>query len=161
MHLPKSSILIFLIVGITIALVLLVSLNKDLLKNLNFKKSASSNPSPLSLVDGANKIEAQNQPVGKTLLVKYAFLEKPGYVVVHKADGENIGAIIGNSALLISGESKNVQVLVYDNTTLKAGDVLYATLRFDDGDGKYGTADAEMNIEDTSGKLIQSKFTLE
>lgn len=79
---------------------------------------------------------------GDQILVDSLFLDKPGYVVIHKdADGKP-GAVIGNSELL-SGEVNNLRVTI---DTTQAGTRVFAMLHYDDGDGVYGFPDEDFPV---------------
>ena len=83
---------------------------------------------------------------GSQVTIDAFFLDKPGYVVIHKeADGKP-GPVIGNSEL-VSGANRNLKVTI-DET--QAGTRIFAMLHYDDGDSTYEFPgpDAPVTLED-------------
>ena len=74
------------------------------------------------------------------------YLDKPGYVVIHKeADGKP-GLIIGNGEL-VSGSNSNYVVSI---DVSQAGTKIFAMLHYDDGDGlfEFPGDDIPVKLED-------------
>ena len=90
---------------------------------------------------------------GDNVVIARLFLDKPGYIVIHKVVDGKPGAVIGNSELL-DGENSNINVKVanYENE-------LIAMLHYDDGDGNYEFPgdDTPTKVDD---KVILKKFAL-
>jgi len=80
-----------------------------------------------SIAVGEQKVKNDN------IVVTRLFLDKPGYIVIHKVTDGKPGSVIGNSELLDGVNSNiNVKVLDYENEN-----ELIAMLHYDDGDGNY------------------------
>ena len=84
--------------------------------------------------------------VGSQVTIDVFFLDKPGYVVIHKSADGKPGPVIGNSGL-VSGSYKNFKVTI-DET--QAGTRVFAMLHYDDGDSTYEFPgdDIPVKIED-------------
>jgi len=95
------------------------------------------------------KIENDN------IVITRLFLDKPGYVVIHKVVDGKPGLVIGNSELL-DGVNSNVNIKV---SNYEDENELIAMLHYDDGDRSY-----EFPGDDTpttaDGKVVLQKFTL-
>jgi len=65
---------------------------------------------------------------GGTITVQSLYLDKPGFVVVHKDVNNTFGAVIGNSDLL-QGEVNNAKVAV---NTSQTGTRVWVMLHYDD-----------------------------
>ncbi len=86
------------------------------------------------------EITASSQGIANdNVLIDSVFLDKPGFVVVHKADNGRIGAVIGNSGL-ITGARTDVAVQI---DASQAGTRVFAMLHYDNGDGVYTIADED------------------
>jgi len=93
-------------------------------------------PAPTDQVGVETKpsIAVEEQKVeNDNVVVTRLFLDKPGYVVIHKVADGKPGAVIGNSGLL-DGENSNINVKVTD---YENENELIAMLHYDDGDGSY------------------------
>ena len=91
-----------------------------------------------------------------TVTIDTLFLDKAGYVVIHKVTEEGKpGPVIGYSALL-NGSNENVAVKISDHDGLQA---LFAMLHYDDGDGSYQFPgpDKPTFLEE---KIVLTKFKL-
>lgn len=107
---------------------------------------------------GKDAIAVTDYSAGETVIATIVVLSKPGYVVVHmEADGAP-GAVIGNSTLLPSGESNNVVVSLSRPST--GGEVLYAMLHTDNGDGLYAFPGDDLPTKDEEGNVVLMKFTV-
>jgi len=89
------------------------------------------------------------------IVVTRLFLDKPGYVVIHKVADGKPGPVIGNSELL-NGENSNVEVKVSD---YENENELIAMLHYDDGDSDYEFPgdDTPTKVDD---KVVLQKFVL-
>jgi len=106
------------------------------------------NTKPSIAVD-EQKVENDNVAIARL------FLDKPGYVVIHKVADGKPGAVIGNSGLL-DGENTNVNVEIseYENEN-----ELIAMLHYDDGDSNYEFPGDDAPTT-TEGKVVLQKFPL-
>jgi len=117
----------------TIVIIALVVLIIVLYPILTTQKSPSLTVSDQSLVGSQVSIDA-------------FFLDKLGYVVIHKSVDGKPGPVIGNSNA-VSGSYSSFKVTI-DET--QAGTKVFAMLHYDDGDGEYEFPgdDAPVKLED-------------
>ncbi len=94
-----------------------------------------SPPSAIEDVMTPASIAVSDQAVKEdAVTIDSLFLDKPGYIVIHKVTAEGApAAVIGNSALL-TGLNENVLVTISDYS---GEEELIAMLHYDDGDGEY------------------------
>jgi len=105
-----------------------------------------------------NLVLVSDYTAGKTATVASVLLENPGYVMIHEDVSGKPGAIIGTSALLPAGESSDVVVNL--KRASKEGEVLYAMLHRDDGDGKF-QATTDLPLMDSQGNVVVMSFTID
>ena len=105
-----------------------------------------------------NLVLVSDYTAGKTATVARVVLEKPGYVMIHEDASGKPGAIIGTSAFLPAGESSDVVVNL--KRASNDGEVLYAMLHMDDGDGKFN-ATVDVPLTDSSGNVVVMNYTVE
>lgn len=111
------------------------------------------------MMEGKDAVAVTDYSAGELVTVDSVVLSKPGYVVVHmEADGAP-GAVIGNSVYLPSGQSSNVVVPLSRTST--GGEVLYAMLHTDNGDGVYAFPGDDLPTKDEGGNVVLMKFTVE
>jgi len=113
-------------------------------------------PTDQVVVETKPSIAVDEQKVkNDDVVVTRLFLDKPGYVVIHKVVDGKPGPVIGNSELL-DGENSNVNVKVVD---YENENELIAMLHYDDGDSDY-----EFPGDDTPTKVdeavVLTKFLL-
>lgn len=90
-----------------------------------------------------NLIVSSQSLVGNEIVIDSLYLDKPGYVVVHKETEGKPGAVIGHSDL-ISGEKTNLKVTV---DASQSGTKVFAMLHYDDdNDGVYGFPDEDKPV---------------
>lgn len=110
--------------------------------------------SPLtSLKRLRNVIVVQDQMVGSNVVVSYAALSEPSYIVL-RAEGDAPDRILAVSRLLPEGEFHNFRVAV--DSGLPDG-FYYGILRRDDGDGRF---DSERDglVRDARGAAALTRF---
>ncbi len=115
----------------------------------------SSEPIPIS--EALISISVSNQAVfDDKVLIDVLFLDKPGYVVIHKVTEEGKpGMVIGNSGLL-NGLNQKVPVTITD---WRDETGLFAMLHYDDGDGTYQFPGADgPTILD--GQIVLTRFSI-
>ena len=105
-----------------------------------------------------NLVLVSDYTAGKTATVARVVLEKPGYVMIHEDASGKPGAIIGTSAFLPAGESSDVAVNL--KRASNDGEVLYAMLHTDDGDGKFNVT-VDVPLTDSSGNVVVMNYTVE
>ncbi len=90
------------------------------------------------------------------IVIPELYLDKPGYIVIHKQQDGSVGPVIGNSDLLQSGESMNESVAI--NTT-QATDTIYGMLHYDDGDGEYNFPGNDGPVR-VDGSVVVKPFSI-
>ncbi len=105
-----------------------------------------------------NAIQVYSQRPSTRVIVASVLAEKPGFAVIHNSVGDNVGTVIGNSALLPAGESKNVEVDLSRRTV--NGTVYWAVLHSDNGDKTFD-ANLDPIVKDEAGNPVQMKFAAE
>ena len=113
---------------------------------------------PATVPGEKNLVLVTDYTAGKTATVARVVLEKPGYVMIHEDASGAPGAIIGTSALLPVGESSDTVVTL--KRASKDGEVLYAMLHTDDGDGKFNVT-VDVPLTDSSGNVVVMNYTVE
>ncbi len=96
-------------------------------------------PAQTGLVIGNNAIYVADQAPAQAVLVAVVRLEQTGLVVIHEDKSGQPGQILGTSAVLSAGETKNLTPIKLSRLT-KDGETLYAMLHLDDGDGVFDPA---------------------
>ena len=98
------------------------------------------------------------QRPGMSVNISFASLKKSGYIVINADNKGGFGAIIGNSVLLPSGESRAVMVgLVRQSVN---GESLFAVVYEDSGDGVF-TPGIDIPVKDEDGNIIFSRFNID
>jgi len=89
------------------------------------------------------------------VIVTRIFLDKPGYVEIHKIENGKPGIVIGNSELL-EGEKSDIEVKISD---YENENELIAMLHYDDGDGvhEFPGDDKPTTLD---GKVVLQKIVL-
>ncbi|MCH7640959.1 hypothetical protein IID22_02005 [Patescibacteria group bacterium] len=149
-------------IRIFVVLVILVGVTV-LLSRAGFvtKKPTTTTTAPATeevMLVGKDAVAVTDYSAGRTVTVSMVVLSKPGYVVVHMDTDGKPGAVIGNSKYLASGESSNVVVTLSRAST--GGEVLYAMLHTDDGDGTYAFPGDDLPTKDEDGNVVLMKFTV-
>lgn len=107
------------------------------------------------LVRGDNAIYVENQTAGSTsVLVGFAVLSKPGFIIVYDDNGGVPGTVVGESALFESGGEHFVVLL---DEPLAEDQVYYAMLYHDDGDGRF-RAEIDTQVVDSEQSVILMNF---
>lgn len=96
---------------------------------------------------GKDIIYVSEQRPGASVLVNRVSMTKDGYVVIYDNDNGRFGRIIGNSKILLKGESVNVPIGLIRPTV--NGEFLFAMLHEDNGDNAfYPTIDVPLRDQD-------------
>ena len=141
-----------------------------LLLNQNYgppsSKTTESFPSPTSslkkpLQEEENLSEAsisvKDQQAENSIIISQALLPQPGYIVIHEDKDGKPGPVIGTSELL----QDNIEQLEINLTRpANPGEVLYAMLHKDDGDGQYEFPGDDTPLKDNAGNVVVSKFAI-
>ena len=101
----------------------------------------------------ANRVIMSDQYPGNVVYISSVQLEKAGWVVIHKDNSGQPGAIIG-SAWAEPGPSP---VKITLKEAMIDGKVYYAMLHSDDGDKKFD-ATKDLPLQDTRGSIIMKIF---
>ncbi|MCH7883322.1 hypothetical protein IIA95_02825 [Patescibacteria group bacterium] len=119
------------------------------------KPAEQTNINPLLV--GDNAIYVSNTKPATMVNVGFAILAGGGYVVIHE-DGEGKpGAIVGNSIFLPQGENRDFEVTLSRESV--DGEVLYAMLHSDNGDGVFNPAE-DSPIQNDQGNIILMRFQI-
>ncbi len=110
-------------------------------------------PVPAPVTAQASLTVSSQSLVGDEIVVDNLYLDKPGYLVIHKdADGKP-GPVIGHSDLL-SGEKNNSKVSI---DASQAGTKVFAMLHYDDdNDGVYGFPDEDKPVTLEGNAIVKS-----
>jgi len=110
----------------------------------------------LSVLAGENALYIADQVPGKEVLINTVVLQKPGYVVIHKADESGQpGEVIGNSSLLNPSDISTTIDLKED---IASGEVYFAMLHTDDGDGVFSFPGSDSPVTDNQGQVVMMQF---
>lgn len=102
-------------------------------------------------------IETTAVPPGDIVTIPRVVFSKPGFVMIHRADGDNSGEIVMTGDLLPAGESKNV--VVHTGIKTKIGEEYFAMLHVDDGNGRYDDPGTDPPV--FSGRdIVQKKLVI-
>ena len=110
-------------------------------------------PTPIPVEARQATLTVSSQSIADdAIVVDSLYLDKPGYLVVHKdADGKP-GPVIGNSNLL-SGEKTGIKVAI---DASQAGTKVFAMLHYDDdNDGVYGFPDEDKPVVLESSVVVK------
>jgi len=113
-------------------------------------------PAANGLRVGANAIYVPEQPPDAEVNIGFVVLATPGFVVIHEDAGDKAGEIIGVSAFLAAGESRDVAPLSLSRSS-RDNEELYAMLHRDDGDHTFD-AGKDLPVKDESGDVIFMLF---
>lgn len=112
-------------------------------------------PTPAVL---SNSVTVSDQAAGRAATIDGVTLKESGYVVIHEDAKGSPGKVIGNSNVLQVGTYNNLTVNL--TRVSKEGEILYAMLHSDDGDGTYGFPDEDFPIKDEKGQVVLKKYTV-
>ena len=154
---PKLWIFFFVIVAVLVGAILTTGPSTPA-----FTQTQTNAPEPTRsttfeemLGRGGNAIYLENQTTGSTtVLVGFAVLSKPGFIVVYDDNGGVPGSIIGASSLLESGGE---YLVVGVEEPLVEGRVYYAMLYHDDGDERFRVQE-DTQVVDSEQSVILMNF---
>jgi len=93
---------------------------------------------------------------GESITVDYVLMEVKGFVAIHgEVDGKP-GEVLGASDLLETGETENIVIPL--TREVKGGEILFAFLHVDDGDGEFSFPGPDIPVTDDYDKIIMSMF---
>lgn len=100
-----------------------------------------------------NSTIVKDQKPGEEAMIDDVVIERKGYVVIHEDNDGKIGTIVGTSALLNAGETREVPVKMKVHPGLSH----WAMLHADNGDGVFD-AKLDLPIKDENGDTIMKMF---
>lgn len=110
------------------------------------------------LIISNNAIYVAEQALGRSVSVSLTRLEKSGFVVIHEdADGAP-DKILGVSGLLPVGETENPKTITLSRV-MRDGEIIYAMLHIDNGDGKFDAADDKPALDSVDGAPMMMVVT--
>lgn len=139
--------------GFSTLLVIVVLLVVVVIGYFAFVQKPAEQTSPLLV--GDNAIYVSDIKPATMVNVGFAILSGGGYVVIHEDSEGKPGAIVGNSILLPQGENRDFEVTLSQESV--DGEVLYAMLHSDNGDGVFNPAE-DSPIQDNQGNIILMRF---
>lgn len=90
------------------------------------------------------------------VLVDFASLSVPGFLVIQKSDNGAAGEIIGISPFLVTGLTEQIEINL--SITTQDDQTFYATLYFDNGDGLFKEG-MDLPVMDASGSPLYQLFS--
>ena len=106
---------------------------------------------------GPNLVYVTDQPPGVAVTVAQVGLARSGYVVIHNSDNGKPGEVVGASSLLSAGDRAIVSVTLTQPAGV--GQVLFAMLHRDDGDGAFDAAN-DLPVRDSLGNTMMMEFSI-
>lgn len=147
----KALIFIIVIIAVIVGLFMINS-------TLKTKMTDNTSGDTTTQQEYTDAVSAPDQAGGVEVFIEDITLKNPGYVVIHREVDGTPGPIIGSSDLLPAGETKNLIVSL--NESVKEGDVLFAMLHSDNGDGTFEFPGPDAPVLDTNGNIVMQKFTI-
>lgn len=105
-----------------------------------------------------NRVTMSDQAAGSlNISVTSAYLQEPGFIVIHENVSGGAGRIVASSTYLPAGQSRNVMILT---GALLDGKTYFAMLHKDNGDQKFDASqDAPMTDEDANVVMTEFKIS--
>ena len=107
---------------------------------------------------GENAVVSLEQRPGKNVKIAQVYLAAPGYVVIYDDTDGEANTVIGSSALLPAGESKNVTVPVSRATI--DGETIWSMLHAETNGNTTFNADVDVKVQDGLGESISGWFEI-
>lgn len=149
-------------IPVVVFVVLMFIIGFFIARNRNTQEVATEQETDNSLFEDSGLSERKNEILlsdfsqGEIITVEYVLLENSGYVAIHEQVNGKPGKVIGVSELLESGESENVKVPL-DRESEK-GEILFAFLHHDDGDGEFSFPGPDTPVTGEYKNIIMSMF---
>lgn len=144
------------LVAIVVVILIVVFATRGGYRAPSTQQPTVQSPAPPAVL--SNSISVSDQAAGQAMTIEAVNLKESGYVVIHEDAKGSPGKVIGNSTALQAGTYNNLSINL--TRAAKEGEVLYAMLHSDDGDGTYGFPDEDFPIKDDQGKVVLQKFTV-
>lgn len=152
-----SSVLIFLFILIVLIGVYMFFSSDEAVAPVEDTPSGETERSIMEsdeMIDDINFISASAVSGSEIVIAESVILQSPGYVVIHLDDEGRPGAVVGNSELLDEGQHENVDVEIVSE--LAEGEIIYAMLHRDDGDGEYEFPGDDLPVTDDIGEPVMA-----
>ncbi len=128
-----------------------------------FLRNGSNAPSQIDgstgLIVGTNAIYVADQLPRQSVSIAVVRLASPGFVVIFDDNAGKPENILGTSGTLPIGDTKNITPILLSRIT-KDGEVLYAMLYLDDGDGVFDSAKDKPAHDRLIGQPVAMMFTI-
>lgn len=111
------------------------------------------------LIVGTNAIYVADQLPGQSVSIADLRLASPGFVLIFDDNAGKPKNILGTSGSLPIGETKNIAPILLSRIT-RDGEVLYAMLYLDDGDGVFDPARDKPAHDRLIGQPVVMMFTI-
>jgi hypothetical protein len=120
-----------------------------------YQRSQTLQP-PQGIAPGdMNSLVIKDQdPDAVAVLVEYASVREPSFIIIHDDANGKPGTIVGMSKVLAPGEHRNVSVIM----RLKAGATYYGMLHADDGNGLFDNVVDSRHLLGNDGMDIVTRF---
>ena len=118
-----------------------------------------SKKSAITLNTFKPSVSAYDQKPGNKVVVATAIFSYTGYVAIYSEINGEPGAVIGVSELIDHG-TNNILVEFSPSSVIREGDMLYAVLHMDNGDGNYEYPGPDEPIKNDSGNFVMAKFKI-
>lgn len=105
-----------------------------------------------------NSLNVVTQKPGSQVAVDFVQLERGGYVVVREDKGGVMGEILGVSRLVEAGRTEGFSVPL--SRPLRDGEMMYAALYADDGDGVFNTSKDSPVLDSMLGVPMYMSFSI-
>ncbi len=102
-------------------------------------------------------VDAPEQAGGNNVFISRAVLVDGGYVVIHREEDGGVGEVIGVSEFIPAGMKENFLIDLTEE--IVEGDVLFAMLHTDDGDGVFALDD-DLPTVDADGNIVMTSFII-
>ncbi len=154
---PKLWIFFFVIVLVLVMAILTSSSQTPVSESLESSTPETTRYTTYEnmLERGDNAIYVENQNSHSTfVLVGFAVLSKPGFIVIYDDNSGVPGSIVGESMLLPTGGE---HLIVPVETPLLQDQVYYAMLYHDSGDGRF-RIDDDTQVVDSEQSVVLMTF---
>lgn len=145
-----------MIIKIYLIIVVLVAAVAILVFNSRGGREISQTPNQETKV--SDEVVTAANPPGDSVTIPKVILSEPGFVMIHKAVGDDSGPIVMTGDLLPAGVSTNV--VVKTGIVTKVGEGYFAMLHVDNGNGVFDNPGTDPPVY-FGGQIVQEKFVIE
>jgi hypothetical protein len=126
--------------------------------NYFLKKNVVPEASTGNQTQVQNTLDVPDQAGGQEFFINSVSSKNGGFVVIYRDNNGTPGTIIGVSPLIAPGATmKNLRFTL--NEAVKEGDIVYAALHQDNGDGVFD-ASTDSIAKDASGNPLMKRVTI-